>query len=83
MHEKNTGVQAVKNGTHIESLTDLLKDLSDLTLDVLTYRIIRRFARASPANRYAIRLALLGLQDCVHLDDQPHMYAATCINLWR
>ena len=40
-------------GTHIESLTDLFADLSDLTLDILTSRIIRRTAKTSPANRSA------------------------------
>ena len=37
-------MQVSLNGTHIDSFTDAMVDLSDLTLDVMTYRVIKRLA---------------------------------------
>ena len=36
-------LQAQNNGTHIDSLTDAMTDLSDVVLDVITFRVIRTF----------------------------------------
>ncbi|KAA6416485.1 MAG: hypothetical protein FRX49_13545, partial [Trebouxia sp. A1-2] len=41
---------AQNNGTHIDSLTDVMVDLSDVVLDIITYRVIRTFTKAT--NRY-------------------------------
>ncbi|DBB02120.1 TPA: hypothetical protein ACH3X3_011159 [Trebouxia sp. C0006] len=41
---------AQNNGTHIDSLTDVMVDLSDVVLDIITYRVIRTFTMAT--NRY-------------------------------
>ena len=35
-------VQVSANGTHIDCFTEAMVDLSDLTLDVMTYRVIKR-----------------------------------------
>ena len=35
-------MQVCANGSHIDSLTDAMADLSDLMLDVMTYRLIKR-----------------------------------------
>ena len=35
-------MQVSANGSHIDSLVDAMVDLSDLTLDVMTYRVIKR-----------------------------------------
>lgn len=35
-------MQVAANGSHIESLTDAMADFSDLMLDVMTYRVIKR-----------------------------------------
>ncbi|KAL0019528.1 hypothetical protein WJX77_005771 [Trebouxia sp. C0004] len=41
---------AQNNGSHIDSLTDVMVDLSDVVLDIITYRVIRTFTKAT--NRY-------------------------------
>jgi len=40
-------LQAQNNGTHIDSLTDVMVDLSDVVLDIITYRVIRTFTKAN------------------------------------
>jgi len=40
-------LQAQNNGTHIDSLTDVMVDLSDVVLDIITYRVIRTFTMAT------------------------------------
>lgn len=40
-------LQAQNNGTHIDSLTDVMVDLSDVVLDIITYRVIRTFTKAT------------------------------------
>ncbi len=40
-------LQAQNNGTHIDSLTVVMVDLSDVVLDIITYRVIRTFTKAN------------------------------------
>lgn len=35
-------MQVGENGSHIDSLTDALVDMSDVVLDVMTYRVIKK-----------------------------------------
>ena len=87
-------MQVSANGFHIDSITDAMADLSDLTLDVMTYRVIKRLITLKQrwAGLLARHIACISSQNrqesqVLWTDLHAHPGAVTCLcaslaNVW-